>query len=178
MIPEAQELPLRDIHLPEPISWWPPAPGWWLLLGLLVLSGLVVWFIFYLRKRYALRKAALAELKGICEVYQQRKDSHELVKSISVLLRRVCISQFPRADVAALTGEAWLLFLDSNLSRGRTSREREDNLRFGFSRGPGRCLIESPYRREEAVGVDGPALLLLCRHWIKSLPATVAGGTR
>ena len=23
---------LRDIQLPEPISWWPLAPGWWVLI--------------------------------------------------------------------------------------------------------------------------------------------------
>ncbi|MDP7406676.1 MAG: DUF4381 domain-containing protein, partial [SAR324 cluster bacterium] len=22
---------LRDVHLPPAVSWWPPAPGWWII---------------------------------------------------------------------------------------------------------------------------------------------------
>lgn len=31
-MPKIEELPLRDIHLPETIGWFPPAIGWWLLI--------------------------------------------------------------------------------------------------------------------------------------------------
>ena len=33
---EENALPLRDLHLPEAIGWWPLAPGWWVLLAMLV----------------------------------------------------------------------------------------------------------------------------------------------
>ena len=31
---------LHDIVLPPPIPWWPPAPGWYVVLGVLLLAGL------------------------------------------------------------------------------------------------------------------------------------------
>ena len=42
MNPLDQLAPLID---PEPISWWPPAPGWW-LLGLALLLGLAALWRF------------------------------------------------------------------------------------------------------------------------------------
>ena len=44
-----QNLDLRDIHLPDPISWWPIAPGWWLVI---VSLFLIIAVIFILRKIY------------------------------------------------------------------------------------------------------------------------------
>ncbi|MBL4711699.1 MAG: DUF4381 domain-containing protein [Gammaproteobacteria bacterium] len=38
-----QALNLKDIHLPEPILWWPLAPGWWMVIALLFVAvGLLV----------------------------------------------------------------------------------------------------------------------------------------
>ena len=39
---------LRDIHLPEPISWWPPAPGWWILA--VASCALLAWILKYLHQ--------------------------------------------------------------------------------------------------------------------------------
>ena len=36
---------LRDIHLPPPIEWWPPAPGWYVLA--LIVLGAVVGLLYY-----------------------------------------------------------------------------------------------------------------------------------
>ena len=42
-------LPLRDIHLPDPVSWWPLAPGW---LALIMLLVIVVLLTTYFIRRY------------------------------------------------------------------------------------------------------------------------------
>ena len=40
---------LRDIRGLDPVSWWPPATGWWLLAALCI--GLVVALVYLVRFR-------------------------------------------------------------------------------------------------------------------------------
>lgn len=132
------ELPLRDLHLPEPVGWWPLAPGWWLLL-LLVVAGLV-WFArsYYLRRsRAAARRYALRRLQSCCDAYGQHGSAVQLGSELSELLRRTMLAYAPRADIAGLTGEEWLAWLDQDLERPH------------FSEGDGRPLVEWPYRDPE-----------------------------
>jgi len=147
------ELPLRDIHLPDPVSWWPPAPGWWLLLALLVAIALLSGFLHHRYRRNALQRAARQALHRIGEDYRQSGDTRLLVQQLSILLRRVGLSRYPRQQVAGLTGCTWLSLLD------RTLPGEE------FQQGAGRVLIEAPYSLDSRV--DGPALLRLCERWLR-----------
>jgi hypothetical protein len=144
---------LRDIHLPAPIGWWPPAPGWW-LLGLLVLAVLATAGLLlrrYLRRnRY--RRAALRELRILAATRAEYR-TREAVEQIAILLRRVAIQTSGRAAVAPLAGESWLEFLDR---QGGTDQ---------FTTGPGRVLGESLYR--PTVEADLDRLLPLVEKWIR-----------
>lgn len=63
---------LRDIHLPQAMHWWPPAPGWW-IVAILVLA-LTIWLSRYLRARYRrqyFRGESQDLLKEIWQNYQQ-----------------------------------------------------------------------------------------------------------
>jgi len=55
---DPSSIPLRDIHLPDPIGWWPPAPGWSIVLGLLVLASAGLAFALWHRHRRRLQRAA------------------------------------------------------------------------------------------------------------------------
>lgn len=151
---------LRDIHLPEPVSWWPPAPGWWALLALSILSFLALRYIYKIKRRRRIRVAALVAFKKLSNGFAQQPDTNRLAKDLSILLRRICLSYFPRAEVAGLTGEKWLLFLETSLGRGKSH--------LLFSEGIGRALITSPYQPNAEL--DGERLLNLCGNWIRELP--------
>lgn len=139
---------LHDIHLPASVSWWPLALGWWLLLALLVVM-LLVGFGFYRRyQRQRWRREALALLR---QLQQQSLTPKMLVVEYSQLLRRVAISRFPRTEVAALTGEQWLVFLDQQMKVP------------GFQQ-QGRMLITAPY--SATVEGDLDELSALCERWI------------
>ena len=126
-------LPLRDIHLPDPIGWWPPAPGWWLLLFGVPTLLILLWWLWRLVRRTTVKKLALAELEFIA---QSDADARDKVQQLAILLRRTSLSLHPREQVASLVGEQWLSFLDGPMEND------------SFSQGAGRLFIEAPYRRE------------------------------
>jgi hypothetical protein len=107
-------LVLKDIHLPaNGVSMWPLAPVWWLLI-ILVLVGLgaLAWYLWKrpAKPHYQKNDVALQALADLQAQYNQQP--LELLREVSVLLRRIALTRFGRHRIAGLTGTAWLAFLD------------------------------------------------------------------
>ncbi|HUW29322.1 MAG TPA: DUF4381 domain-containing protein [Sulfuriferula sp.] len=152
---------LHDIHLPARISWWPPAPGWWLLAAAVLLAAVALYGLHRRRSRNHWRRFALSELLRLRELHATQPPApRTLVSELSILLRRVAVSRFPREQVAALNGDEWLAFLDRSLGESAA-----------FQSDAGRLLTTVPYRPEMAIDPDSlRALLALGERWLKKLP--------
>ncbi|OAI17256.1 hypothetical protein A1359_06185 [Methylomonas lenta] len=145
-------LDLKDIHLPDSIGWWPPAPGWWLLL---LASILVLFAARIIFRRLTAKTAIKHAQKLLKQLRQQPDDKLETLTTLSALLRRTAISTTTRSEVAGLRGQAWLEYLDHCLPDAP------------FSKGVGRCLADAHYQKSEPDEVDFEALFNLCERWLK-----------
>ncbi len=146
---------LRDVHLPDPISWWPPAFGWWMIIGLLLIVGsLILWARAY-RQRTQPRRVALAQLEQVKQHYAAHADNQWAITQVSNLLRRYALAVFSRSQVAGLSGQSWLQFLDTT---GHTNQ---------FSEGPGRSLRSGPYQSHGSMVASD--LLPLVERWIRQV---------
>jgi hypothetical protein len=149
---------LQDIHLPDAVVWWPPAPGWW-LLALFVLAFLT-WLSRSLWRRYQRKQAqrlALQRLKNLKQNYIQQQNGLQTLKDLSVLLRWFAMQQHPREHVSALQGQAWLTFLDRS---GHTQH---------FTMGVGSHLADASYQQHlpPQAETDLTDLFQLSRQWIR-----------
>lgn len=160
---DPKDIPIRDLHLPPEISWWPLAPGWWVLLAVLLAAfALLSWRVC---KRFVAnnaRRHATRELDRLVREYEHHQNAQMLGARLSELLRRAVLAYAPRSDVAGLTGEAWAKTLNRGLSEPV------------FTEGAGRSLLELPYRNPETIGeLDVPALIKAVRMRIQT-PMEVA----
>ena len=148
---DPSEIPLRGLHLPDAIGWWPLAPGWWLIIALLAIGlGLLLRRAAQHRRESAARRHAVRELERATSAFAENGDPVALGTEVSEILRRTMLAYAPRSEVAGLTGDAWLDWLDRDLPEPK------------FSSGPGRSLIDLPYRHPETIGdsVDVGGLLV------------------
>jgi len=159
-MPPIEELPIRDIHLPETIGWFPPAIGWWILA---IVIPICTFFLIVIIKRLRQKTAVKLARKLIKQLEHDDKLSDiQKVCELSGLLRRVAVSTSQKNDdVAGLTGRAWLDYLDQPLKEA------------GFKHGVGRCLIEAPYQQTLSPDVDLKALFQLAQSWLNAQPSTL-----
>jgi len=147
-------LPLRDLHLPDAIGWWPLAPGWWVALAIVAAAlGYVAWRLYRRWQFNAPRRYALRELARFEAEYLEHRNPARLGKQLSELLRRGMLAYAPREEVAGLTGEAWLAWLEEGMP-----------LPYFHTEG-GKSLLNLPYRdpRGDFSDVDIDALVSAVR---------------
>ena len=152
---DPEQIPLRDLHLPDAIGWWPLAPGWWVVIVLTLIGlGFLLRAWLRVRARGAARRFALRQLDSIVQQYDEHKNPVTFGASLSELLRRTMLAYAPRLDVAGLTGEEWLRWLDQDLAQPV------------FSNGPGRQLLALPYQNPntELPDSDMDRLVAAVRH--------------
>lgn len=129
---------LADIHLPEPVSFWPPAPGWWILAVILLL--LAAWAtskILLASRRSKIKARALSELKKCYSRYADNTDSDtgnlqlRYVNEVNSVFKRVALVHFPGTAVAGLGGPEWLDFIKKNGESSLLTEEISDALSHG-----------------------------------------------
>jgi hypothetical protein len=137
---------LRGLALPPPVPWWPPPAGWWILAaGILAITAMALVRLWRRYHANAYRRAALRELAALPLAAG--------APAIAELLKRTALAAYPRTEVAALSGAAWLAFLD------RTGNTAD------FTRGASRALPDAACGA--ALPFDHPAVIACVRRWIK-----------
>lgn len=153
--PMASIADLKDIPAPPPVSYAPQTAGWWVVGGLIVLGVLVYAFLrwrTWRRNRY--RREAQAELDAIERAAGDAATREQALAALPALVKRTVLAWAPRQEVAPLSGEAWLRYLDRTYPQG------------GFVQGPGRQLDALAYGPGEIGKDDLTALMTLLHRWI------------
>jgi len=101
---------LRDIRLPQDVSWWPLAPGWWIALGVMLALAAAAATIVALRRR-TVKYAALRELDRLARARAESAASQQLAVEVGVLLRRVALRLRLGDNLAQAHGDEWQSFL-------------------------------------------------------------------
>ena len=151
---------LHDIVAPQFVPWWPPAPGWYWVLGFLsvLVLVLVVWAVLHwLHNCY--RREALEELAQQETNLGDSNQRAAAITTIANLLKRTALSAFPRESVASLTGTVWLAFL--NRTRGRAEALSGDT---------GKWFERIAYEPKAVLSLDeqqARELAVFARDWIR-----------
>ena len=113
---------------------------------------LLAWLLFNRWRQNQYRREALKEL-NLLEA--STLTGSPLLEAVQVILKRTAIRVYGRTNVANLTGESWVSFLDTTLG----SQE--------FRMGEGQILIDGHYVNADK-SFDRQSLVDLARNWVRN----------
>jgi hypothetical protein len=150
---------LRDIHLPAPPLWWPPAPGWWIAAAATLLAvALLGRYLLRYRQRGAPIRMSQRLLAELYQDYERgNRGPLSFVNACNELLKRLLIHALADADARPASGEAWLELLDHHSATNQ------------FTQGPGRALGSERFRPDQ--NIDVPALHQVLTDFLRKVGA-------
>ena len=105
---------LKPLYEPPPVTWYPPAAGWWILGGLAIVACLIAGWLAWRRwKANAYRRAGLRALQGCVHCAE-----------VADVLKRTALCTYPRAKIAALSGETWCQWMATTAGQSPSANVR------------------------------------------------------
>jgi len=159
---------LKDIHLPAPEAWWHLAWGWWFVLCFVAVLVLAIrlalpdiknWFK-YRNAMKAIQSDVQDELKKMRASYEENHDGLALLRSISIFLRRVSLTQFEGSESAGLIEDAWLDFLDKQWGNDAPKERFSDAMNADLLK-----YVSYKDEIDENMQFDVERLLVLAEKW-------------
>ena len=136
---------------PQAINWLPQTTGWW-WLGAALLTMLLRYgwrrLRHWYRNRY--RREATVRLQQLGSAADQGR----LIEELNRLMKLTALAAFSREQVASLSGEDWVDFLNSRCNRPPFSSEQS------------KLLAVSAYRSEVLEADTRQQLLAACLTWV------------
>ncbi|MES5047036.1 DUF4381 domain-containing protein [Rhizobium nepotum] len=128
---EAALRTMRDIAMPPQVSWIPQTWGWSVLAGALLIMLAVIgtrWILRYRANAY--RREAVALVNVIEERLRDPAARREGLRDIAEILKRTALAAWPRSEVASLSGNAWIRFLEEHDDDGRMLQRLVDDFEY------------------------------------------------
>jgi len=148
---------MHEIGLPEAVSWLSLTPLSAGLVFLLLLGGLrALWRYYGAWCNDQYRRQARQQLQQLHALRTQQDQRVAAAQGLAQLIRQVALTAWPRVDVAALLGDAWLDFLHTTGGRAEAVPELLAQLS---------SLPES--RLEQLSGAQWQALIDWTDQWIR-----------
>lgn len=139
---------LRDIHIPEGVSVFPPPYGWWVILGGILAAFVLVELVLLIRRK-SKKLYALRLLNNI------HADNTILsAVQMSEILRRICVYKYNEA--VTLFGQDWIDFLNLHAKQKISGK-------------PAQLLLVAPYVSKDTKtysAEDVQKLRDFCQKWI------------